>query len=295
MNGLKWRAWFKASRPPFYIATLIPLCIGWILAARETGWLLGRFLLVNCAAVMVHMATNLVNDYYDYLQGVDSGESIGGSRVLQEGTISLETLGRAILLLYGGATLIGLCVVITLNLWAMVPFLLFAVLSSYFYTAPPVRYGYYGLGELFVGINMGPLMVTCTYWTFSGRPDWAPLCVSVPIGFMVASILYYQSLPDMRTDARTGKRTLAVRLGRRGALVGLIVNWAAIYLSIIILVLTGYLPWPAMLSVLTVPVFVRLVRIVRKTEDWLELDKHGKYVRVLYFLNGGIIILALLV
>ncbi len=294
MKGQIWRAWFKASRPPFYIATLIPLTIGWILAAKATGWLLGRFLLVNLAAVMVHMATNLVNDYYDYLQGVDSGEAIGGSRVIQEGTISLGALGRAILLLYGGATAIGVYLVMTLDLWAMVPFLLFAVLSSYFYTAPPVRYGYYGLGELLVGINMGPLMVTCTHWTFCGRPDWVPLCISVPIGLMVASILYYQSLPDMRTDALTGKRTLAVRLGKRGALTGLILNWAAVYLSILVLILAGYLPRLALVSFLTVPLFVKLIRIVQKTSDSVELDKHGKYVRILYLLNGGAIIAALL-
>ena len=294
MKGQNWRAWVKASRPPFYMATLIPLTIGWVLAAKATGWLLGRFLLVNLAAVMVHMATNLVNDYYDYLQGVDSGESIGGSRVLQEGTISLQALRRAILFLYGGATAIGLYLVMTLDLWAMVPCLVFAVLSSYFYTAPPVRYGYYGLGELLVGINMGPLMVTCTYWTFSGRPDWVPLCISVPIGLMVASILYYQSLPDMRTDALTGKRTLAVRLGKRGAFIGLILDWGVIYLSIFILILTDYLPRLALLSFLSVPLFVKLIRIVQGTSDWVELDKHGKYVRILYLLNGCAIIAALL-
>jgi 1,4-dihydroxy-2-naphthoate octaprenyltransferase len=287
-------AWIKASRPPFYVATLIPLTIGWVLAVKGKEWHWGRFFLVNLAAFSVHMATNLINDYFDHLQGADAGKSIGGSRVIQEGTLSLAALRNAILFLYSIAAAVGFYLMGTLNLWAMFPMLLFSLFSSIFYVAPPVRYGYHGLGELFVGINMGPIMVVGTYWVFAGRVDWTPFFISIPIALMVAVILYYQSLPDMETDRVVGKKTLAVRLGKSGAYAGLIVFWSLIYLSILILVFAGLLPWFASVSLLTLFLFIRLINIIRRTTNWVDLDQHGKYVRMLYFFNGCIIIIALI-
>jgi 1,4-dihydroxy-2-naphthoate polyprenyltransferase len=294
MDRDRLKAWIKASRPPFYIATLIPLTIGWILGSKGGAWRPLLFLMVNLASFAVHMATNLMNDYFDYLQGADAGASIGGSRVLQEGQISLGSLRRAILFLYGLATLVGMYIVIGLDLWAMFPMLLFSLFSSIFYVAPPIRYGYHGLGELLVGINMGPVMVVGTYWVFSGNLDWNPFYISIPVGFMVASILYYQSLPDMETDEAVGKRTIAVRLGRKGACEGLALFWSVIYLWIFALIVAGILPLPALTSFLTLPIFIKMMAVVRKTIHWVELDRYGKYVRMLYLFNGLIIILALL-
>jgi len=294
MTRHRIQVWIKASRPPFYIATLIPLTIGWILSSKGGTWKPLLFLLVNLASFAVHMATNLMNDYFDYVQGADAGESIGGSRVLQDGQISLHSLRKAIFFLYGLATLIGMYIVIGLDLWPMFPMLVFSLFSSIFYVAPPIRYGYHGLGELLVGINMGPVMVVGTYWVFTGRLAWIPFCISIPVGFMVASILYYQSLPDIQTDEAVGKRTIAVRLGKQGACVGLIVFWSVIYLWILMMIVAGILPWPALASLLTFPIFMKMVVIVRRTVHWVELDQHGKYVRMLYFSNGLILILALL-
>lgn len=293
MNKETLKAWVQASRPPFFVATLIPLVIGWLLA-REHGWHPARFLLVLLACFIVHLATNLANDYFDYIQGTDSGDAIGGSRVIQENKITPALLGRVIFLLYFLAFLISLSIVLGLRLYGLAPLILFSFFSSLFYVAPPIRYGYHGLGELFVALNMGPIMVVGTYWVVAGRPSWEALYVSVPIGLMVASILYYQSLPDMATDAAAGKRTLAVRLGRSGAFRGLIILLLVIYGTIIALVGAGIISFPALFCLLTLPLFVKLIGIVRRTDDWVLLDQYGKYVRLLYFFNGVGIMLGLL-
>ena len=290
----KAKAWFQASRPPFFIATLVPLTIGWILAAHKGTWHTWRFLLVVLGSLMVHLATNMANDYFDHLQGTDAGESIGGSRVIQEGKISPKALIRAIVLSYCFASLIASYLLITLNLWAMLPILLLALFSSIFYVAPPIRYGYHGLGELFVGINMGPIMVVCTYWVILERPDWKPLYLSLPIGLMVAAILYYQSLPDIKTDAAAGKNTLAVLLGKKHAFEVFVLLWGTIYLSILVLVISGLLSWFAFASFATVPIFIRLLGIIKRTQDWVNLDQYGNYVRMLYFFNGLVIVISLL-
>lgn len=290
----KVKAWIQASRPPFYIATLIPLAIGWILAGQNASWRPWRFLLVMFGALMVHLATNLANDYFDFIHGTDSGEAIGGSRVIQEDKISPNSLRRAIIMVYGLTFLLALYFMITLNLWKILPLLLLALFSSIFYVAPPVRYGYHGLGELFAGINMGPVIVVGTYWVMAGKPDWEPLFVSLPIGFMVAAILYYQNLPDMKTDAAAGKNTLAVLLGKRRAFECFILLWIMIYLNILILIFSGFLSSFAFISLVTVPIFIRLLGIIKRAHDWVELDRHGSYVRILYFFNGLAIIVSLL-
>jgi 1,4-dihydroxy-2-naphthoate polyprenyltransferase len=293
MNKEVLRAWVQASRPPFFIATLIPLVIGWLMA-RSHGWQAGRFVLVLAACFVVHFVTNIANDYFDYIQGTDSGEAIGGSRVIQQDKITPTQLGWAIILLYFMGFIISLYIVFGLRLYGLAPFILFSFFSSLFYVAPPIRYGYHGLGEFFVAINMGPIMVVGTYWVISGQPSLRVLLVSIPVGLMVASILYYQSLPDMKTDEAAGKRTLSVRLGKKGAFLLLVMWLTIIYLTIIALVVSGLLTWLGLLSLLTVPIFVKLIRIVRDTKDWVLLDQYGKYVRILYFFNGLAIILGVL-
>jgi len=288
-------AWYQASRPPFFIATFVPLAIGWILGARAAGAPhTGRFFLTAFACFLVHLATNLANDYFDHLQGTDAGDSIGGSRVIQQGKLSAVSIRNAMIASYVTAGLIGVYLMAAQDIWGITPLMAAALFSSLFYVAPPVCYGYHGLGEAAVGINMGPVMVLGTYWVIAGAPAWPPVTVSIPVGLMVASILYFQSLPDMKTDAAAGKYTLAVRLGKKRAAHGLVFQWAVVYICIIVLTITGLLSWIGLISLLTIPVLVKMMRIIRRTRDWIELDNHGRYVRILYLSNGVIILAGLL-
>lgn len=281
------KAWIQASRLPFYVATFIPLLIGWVLAIRNQGQVRpGRFLLVLLGSFMVHLLTNLANDYFDHLEGTDSGDSIGGSRVIQEGKIAPRTMYRVIVILYALALVVALIIILGFKVYLLALPILFAGFSSYFYVAPPIRYGYYGLGELFVGINMGPVMVVGTYWVMTGHPDWVAFLIALPVGIMVALILFYQSLPDMKTDEAVGKYTLAVRLGEKGAWAGLILFFFFLFLSLFLLITQGVLsPW-GLTFLCTVPIIIKVILIVRQTENWQLLDQFGSYVRIIYFLTG---------
>jgi 1,4-dihydroxy-2-naphthoate octaprenyltransferase len=289
------KAWLQASRLPFFVATFIPLFIGWFLAIKQTGQINPvRFILVLIASLIVHLITNLANDYFDHLGGTDAGKSIGGSRVIQEGKISPEIMLKVIVIFYAIAFLISVVIVLGFKLYLLSIPVLFAAFSSYFYVAPPIRYGYHGLGELSVGINMGPIMVAGTYWVIAGHPDWPALLVSIPIGLMVALILFYQSLPDMQTDLAAKKYTLAVKLGKRNALYVLIFFFVAIYLSILALIIAKTLSLFSLLFCLSSPLCIRLIRIVFTADDFLLLDQYGKYVRMIYFICGLSIIAGIL-
>jgi 1,4-dihydroxy-2-naphthoate octaprenyltransferase len=295
MNRDKLRAWWKASRPPFYIATFVPLLAGWMLAIRDgAARQVGLFLLINLYSVMVHFATNLANDYFDHFQGADSGESIGGSRMLQAGLITIGELRGALLFLYLGSFTLAVGYMTVAGMWILSPFVAISIFSSIFYTAPPIRYGYHGLGEVFAGLNMGPVMVLGTYWIMTGYPSREAVFISVPIGIMVAGILYFQSIPDMATDKAVGKMTITVRLGREGAFKWLIIQWMVVYLLILILTVSKVLSSVAMASLFTLPILSRLLRIMPTIDDWQELDQHGHYIRKLYLINGAIIVIGII-
>jgi 1,4-dihydroxy-2-naphthoate octaprenyltransferase len=280
-------AWIQASRVHFFVATFIPLLIGWLLAIKAQGQIRpGRFLLVLSGSLIVHLVTNLANDYFEHKAGTDAGEAIGGSRVIQEGKLAPQVMLQVIFSLYIIAFIISFIIVYYFRLYLLIIPVFFAAFSSYFYVAPPIRYGYHGLGELFVGINMGPIMVTGTYWVIAGQPGWMPLVISIPVGLMVASILFYQSLPDMKTDHMAHKFTLAVHLGQKGARWMLLFFFFLIYLSIALLIISGFLSYWGFSFLLSLPLIIKLAGIISRTENWILLDQYGKYVRMVYFVCG---------
>jgi 1,4-dihydroxy-2-naphthoate octaprenyltransferase len=111
---------------------------------------------------------------------------------------------------------------------------------------------------------------------------------------MVALILFYQSLPDMQTDLAAKKYTLAVKLGEKNALYVLILFFIFIYLSISALIIIKALSLFGLLFCFSIPLCIKLIRIVFTTEDFLLLDQYGKYVRIIYFICGLAIIAGIL-
>ncbi len=294
MSGEKWRAWYQASRPPFFVATLIPLLLGATVAHSEGYWNTVRWMVVLLACFLVHLATNLANDYFEYGTGADEGDSIGGSRVLQEGKIKPREIRNALVVLYVAAFFCGLWIVWGSRFWWLAFVMIFAFFSSLFYTAPPIRYGYRGLGEVFVGSNMGPVMVVGTAAALTGHFVPRAFWLSIPIGLMVALILYYQSLSDIEADRSVGKLTLAVRLGTSLAIWGFRIFVAAALLSIVFLVLYGFVDGSALVSLITIVPAYTVDRMIRTTSDWKDLHDRGLPVRLFYLANGAILFLSVM-
>jgi 1,4-dihydroxy-2-naphthoate octaprenyltransferase len=120
------------------------------------------------------------------------------------------------------------------------------------YSMPPLSLSGRGLGELTVATAFGLLPVSGAAWLQTGTLDWSLLLLSLPVGAWVCNILLINEVPDAPADARAGKRTLAVRMGRaetRWAYVGLHGLAAAAALAAVPL---GLLPWPAPLVPLAI-------------------------------------------
>jgi 1,4-dihydroxy-2-naphthoate polyprenyltransferase len=126
----------------------------------------------------------------------------------------------------------------------------------------------------------------------SGRFIPEAVWLSLPIGFMVAMILYYQSLPDIDEDRSVGKRTVASRLGQPTAIWGERFFVAITLTSIILLVTHGLLSPVALISLLTLMLAWRTDRLIRLTDNWKDLHERGGQVRLFYLTNGVILILS---
>ena len=293
------RAWWQACRPPFFITAAIPVTLALAFAFRLEGqisprqWTVYGLLLLGC--FMGLTIANFANDLFDHILGVDGGDNIGGSRVIQNGSISPRQLSVALMLLTPATLAVGGLLIATapaglrFALWAAS---LFAVASAIFYVAPPLRYGHRALGELFVCLNMGFIMVCASTSLLLQSFDPRSMALALPIGLMVAGVLYYQSLPEIETDLAAGKHTLANRLGKDRAALVFRLWWPAVWLLLLNLWAAGLAGWPVALALLGLPFYLRACRHIEAAQsgDWLPLDAYGHLVRKCYLLSGAALI-----
>ena len=297
------RAWWQACRPPFFITAAIPVSLALALSYRLQGGISGTqwasYTLLLAGCFMGLTIANLANDLFDHILGVDGGDNIGGSRVIQSGLISPRQLSIALLLLtpatlaVGGALIMGLPPAMRPALWAQS---IFAVGSAIFYVAPPLRYGHRALGEVFVCLNMGFIMVSASTTLLLGRFEPCSLALALPVGLMVAGVLYYQSLPEIETDLAAGKHTLANRLGKIRALLVFRLWWPAVWILLLNLWAAGLAGWPVALCLLGMPFYLAACGRIGAAGQggWLPLDAHGHLVRKCYLISGAALILGVL-
>lgn len=251
--------WIQALRPRFYIATVVPVATGLLLAAHDGHFDATLAVITLLGALAMHAGTNLANDYYDWVQYTGDLPYHGGSGVIQEGKIPPEAVKRAALLTFAAAFAAGLYLSTVAGLPVLM-FTLLGLLGAYFYSAPPVRFGYRGLAEVVCGLSMGPVIVLGTYYTQAGRLSAEALAASLPLASFVAFILFGESIPDIDEDRQTGKWTVAARLGQRRA-IQVYVLWIVLTgLAVAALAAAGLLP-PLLLAELVVMALV--LRAVR--------------------------------
>jgi 1,4-dihydroxy-2-naphthoate octaprenyltransferase len=215
--------WLRETRPEFLTASILPVFLGTAMAHRRTGAfdpLL--FALTLAGAALLHIGTNVANDYFDHRSGNDPGNVrfvrpfTGGSRLIQEGLLSPREVLAISIAAFAAAVAVG-GMLTYLRGPVVLLFGLVGLASGFFYTAPPVALANRGLGELAIGVNFGLLIVTGTYWVQTGSVTREAITASMPLAFLIAAVVFVNEFQDMESDARVGKRTLVVRLGLPGA------------------------------------------------------------------------------
>lgn len=212
-----WGAWLLATRPATLVAAAVPVAVG-AAAARVRGPVaVGPTLAALIGALLLQIAANLANDVFDFESGADTADRLGPTRAAQAGLLTPRELRVGL----AGVLALALAVGVYLT-WAcgavIVLIGLGSIATALAYTGGPYPLGYHGLGDVAVALFFGLAAVTGTAYVASGSWLGLALWASLPVGALATALLVVNNLRDRETDLLAGKRTLAVRWGRRFAI-----------------------------------------------------------------------------
>jgi len=262
----------RATRLPFLSATVIPVGLGIAIAGNDGAFSWWLALLTLIGACAVQLGLNIANDVFDTASGADAAnvtptQFSGGSRVVHYGLMSMRSLVLLMVGFYAVAIGIGLFLAIDRGFWALFGIGLAGVLISFFYTAPPLRLVHRGLGEICVAIGFGPLMVLGAYYVQAQRFTWEALYASMPVGILIALVLYVNEVPDRAGDAAAGKRTLPVRWTKERVIAFYATAAATAFALIAVGAVSGLMVRPSLIALAAVPMVRRVVRGLRTSYD----------------------------
>ena len=267
------RVWWDGMRPTYLPLSIMPVVMGSVLA-----WTPGitlktpfghfhflRFLATLIAVIVLQIGAQLVNDYYDYLKGIDTSNSLGPGGLIQQGLIKpARVLSFGLILLALGA-LLGALVAGSGGLLVYV-FGLVGLLCAYFYSATSRALSSIGFGELISFFIFGPCITLGAYMVQTGHVDRLVLLYSIPLGLLATAVIHVNNMRDIESDAQAGKHTLASLWGLRMSRAFYVVLLLGTYATIIALALPHHAPHLVLITLWTLPASAISVTGVLRTD-----------------------------
>lgn len=283
------RTWYEATRPFSLTAAIVPVVLGSVLAAYQGYWNWLLFAITLIASIAIQIGTNLVNDYYDWKKGSDTPETLGPHSSMREGMLSPNQVFWGGVFFFALGAGLGLYLVYERGLFILWIGIL-SVLAGWLYTAGPFSFAYNALGEVVAFTFMGPIMVLGSYYVQTQSLSWEVFLFSIPIGLLVAAILFANNLRDMEKDLSNNKRTLANISGRRASRWEYVFLVGGSFVSIILLVLFGVAPAFTLLALITLPSAVSLIRTASLYDAPERLNKVVRGTATLHQHFGWLVI-----
>jgi len=228
--------WWRLLRPHTLTASLVPVLVGSMYAfSIERQLHIGLFLAMLVASCTIQVATNLFNEYYDYVRGLDTKDSVGiGGTIVHDGASPRFVMCLA-LGCYGLAALLGLYICAKSS-WYLLLIGAFCMLIGYLYTGGPFPISSSPFGELFAGGFLGTGVICIAFYIQTGYVTWHVVAISLPIAVLIGLILTGNNLRDRVGDAANGRRTLVILLGHRRSVRLMTVLFYFCYFWILILI-----------------------------------------------------------
>src|SRR5262245_59982202 len=253
-----------AARPATLAASVSPVLAGTAIAAHDHHVRALPGLGALLVAIAIQAGTNYANDYSDHVRRADR-RRVGPLRAASSGVVPPRHIRRAAIGAFTVAAIAGLAVSMATNP-LLVLFGAIAIAAGWLYTGGPRPYGYAGLGEVFVFLFFGLLATAGTTYVHELRVPPAAWLAGCATGLLACAILALNNLRDIDTDAEAGKRTLAVRVGRRWTRILIAAFLAAALVAPAAGVASGWVPFWGALPVLTLPMAVAIWRATAATE-----------------------------
>src|SRR4030043_2397149 len=269
MSIKRLETWWKAFRFHYTSASFMPGILGGMIAWNtDEKFLPGYFLLVILGLLFNHIALNMKDEYYDFRHLVDifatEGKNpyTGGSGLLSSGLIQPQRMRDVFITFYIIA--IGIGVLLGIQRGAFIFLLLvFGFFCAFFYTAPPIRFGYRGMGEFTQLLCFGPAIGVGAYYVQTQRISWEAFWGTLPFGIMLFSMITINEIPDYFEDRKGGKLNLVARFGREVGVWLFTVSLLSAYAAILIGVILGSIPVLGLISLLTLPIAFKTISILR--------------------------------
>ena len=246
--------WIIGARPRTLPAAIAPVLVATALAGGE--WKPVSALLALVVSLALQVGVNYANDYSDGIRGTDNNR-VGPTRLTATGLATASAVRSAAFISFVVASVAGFLLASASSWWLLLVGAL-AIAAAWGYTGGANPYGYMGLGEISVFLFFGVIATMGTYYVQTEQVTLESFIVSVPMGSLACAILAINNLRDRAQDQLVGKRTLAVRLGERGARVLFITLIACAYIFAI-----ATLRWGVTLTLLTLPIAASLIKGVR--------------------------------
>jgi 1,4-dihydroxy-2-naphthoate octaprenyltransferase len=210
----------------------------------------------------------MTDDYYDFRHLVDvfadgnENPYTGGSGTLSSGLIQPDEMRRVFTVFYIIAIAIGVFLGLTRGVFVLL-LLAFGFFCAFFYTAPPIKFGYRGVGEITQLLCFGPGIGFGAYYVQAQRISWEAFWGTLPFGVMLFSMITINEIPDYFEDRKGGKRNLVVRLGREKGVWLFVVSLFVAYAAMVVGVILGKIPALGLISLMTLPIAYRTISILR--------------------------------
>jgi len=252
--------WKDGIRPAYLPLSFMPVLLGSTLAWTQTITLkapFGQFHLTHfigtvLAVFFLQAGASLVNDYYDYVYGVDTSNSLGPGGLIQQGLIKpTRILSVGFLALALGA-IIGLIVALRGGPFVVL-FGLIGLLCAYFYSATKRSLSSLALGELVAFIIFGPLITLGAYMVQTGGIARDVLIYSIPLGLLAAAVIHVNNMRDLESDGQSNRRTIAALLGVTWGRAWFLALVLAAYVIILVLGIPRGAPHLILITLWTLP------------------------------------------
>lgn len=265
-----WRIWWQLTRPHTLTAAFAPVFLGTMIALTYGVLHFYLFFAMLTASVLIQMATNMFNEYYDFKRGLDTDKSVGiGGAIVRNG-VKPKTVLNLAFLLYGISVLIGIYICMETS-WYLALVGVISMLIGYFYTGGPYPIAYTPFGELVSGVVMGMFLILISFYIQTGTVTTTAVMLSIPSMLLVAAIMMANNIRDLEGDKKSGRKTLAILAGRPNAIKILISFFVISYLWIIALVIfTELSPW-ALLVVLSIPKPLAAIVVFKKNTNPIKV------------------------
>ncbi|MBC1649993.1 1,4-dihydroxy-2-naphthoate polyprenyltransferase [Listeria booriae] len=252
--------WWMLLRPHTLVASFVPVFLGTTVAMSYESFHFTRFFVMLISCFLIQTSANLFNEYYDYKKGQDDEHTVGnGGAIVRNGMKPGFILFLAIFL-YVLAILGGVYLCMDVNNWWIGLLGIISMLVGYLYTGGPYPIAYTPFGEIMAGFFMGGIITYISFYIQAGFISSFIVYVSIPVMVLVGNLLLANSIRDLEPDKANGRLTLAILLGRKGALVLFTAAFIFAYAWEIALIFTAEAtPW-ILIILLSVPEAIKAVR-----------------------------------